>query len=69
MKCRAEYAYVIKYNAQSNTSVAIHLVSAFNIEVFSFKVEIGVDPHYGIICFVYPNHINDVILERVVVNI
>jgi len=69
MKYWAEYAHGIKYNAQSNTSVAIHLVSAFNIEVYSFKVDIGVDPHYGIISFVYPNHTNDVILELVVVNI
>ena len=45
MKCRAQYAHVIKSNAQSNTSVTIHLVSAFNIEVFTIKVDIGVDPH------------------------
>ena len=45
MKCRAEYAHVIKSNAQSNRYVTIHLVSAFNIEVFTFKVDIGVDPH------------------------
>jgi len=68
MKCRAEYAHVITSNAQSNTSVTIHLVSAFNIEVFTFKFDIGVYPHKGIISFVYPNP-NDVILELVVVNI
>ena len=45
MNCRTEYAHVIKYNAQSNTSVTIHIVCAFNIEVFTFKVDIGVDPH------------------------
>ena len=45
MKCRAEYAYVIKFNAQSNTSVTIHLVSAISIEVFTFKVDIGVGSH------------------------
>jgi len=45
MKCRAEYAHVITFNAQSNTSVTIHLVYALNIEVFTFKVDIGVDPH------------------------
>jgi len=43
MKCRAENAYVMKYNAQSNTSV-IHLGSASNIEVFTFEVDIGLDP-------------------------
>jgi len=69
MKCRAQYAHVIKSNAQSNTSVTIHLVSAFNIEVFTIKVDIVVDPHLGIINFVYQNHTNDVILELVVVNI
>ena len=45
MKCRAEYAHVIKSNAQTNTFVTIHLVCAFNIEVINFKVNIGVDPH------------------------
>ena len=45
MKCRAEYAHVIKSNAQRSTSVTIYIVSAFNIEVFTFKVDIGVDPH------------------------
>ena len=47
MKCRAEYAHVIKSNAQSNTSVTIHLVSASNIDVFSIVVDIDVDPRYG----------------------
>jgi len=36
--------YVINSNAQSNTSVTIHRVSASNIEVFTFEVDIGVDP-------------------------
>jgi len=45
MKCRAKYARVIKFNPQSNMSVTIHLVSAFNIEVFTFKVYIAADPH------------------------
>jgi len=45
MKCIAAYAYVISFNAESNTSVTIHLVSAINIEVFTFKVDIGVGPH------------------------
>ena len=44
MQCRAEYAHVIKSNAQSNTSVTIHLVSASYIEVYNFEVDIGVDP-------------------------
>ena len=44
MKCRAEYYHVIKYNAQSNTSVTIHLVSASNSDVFSIVVNIDVDP-------------------------
>ena len=44
MKCRAEYDHVIKYNAQSNTSVTIHLVSVSNIDVFSIEVDIDVDP-------------------------
>ena len=46
MKCRAEYAHVIKSNEQStsNTSVTVHLVSASNIAVFTFKFDIGVDP-------------------------
>jgi len=69
MKCRAEYAHVINANAKSNTFVTSHIVSASNIEVFTFKVDIGVDPHLGIISFVYPNHTHDVILELVVVNI
>jgi len=44
MKCRAEYAHVIISNAQSNTSVTIHLVSASNIDVFFIVVGIDVDP-------------------------
>jgi len=44
MKSRAEYAHVIKSNAQSNTSVTIHLVASSNIEVLTFEIDIGVDP-------------------------
>ena len=69
MTCRASYAHVIKSNAQSNTSVTIHLVSGFNIEVFTFEVDIGVDTRFRLISFVYRNHTNDVILELVVVDI
>jgi len=58
--------YVINSNAQSNTSVTIHRVSASNIEVFTFEVDIGVDSRLRIISFVYPNRTNDVILELVV---
>ena len=60
MKCRAEYAHVIKSNVQSNTSVTIHFVSASNIKVFTFEVDIPVDHRKGIISFVNPNHTNDV---------
>jgi len=49
MKCRAEYAHVIKSNAQSSTSVTIHLVAASNIEVLTFEIDIGMDPSLWII--------------------
>jgi len=44
MKCRAEYAHLIKSYAQNNTLVTIHLVAASIIEVLTFEIDIGVDP-------------------------
>ena len=64
MKCRTENVYVMTLNAESNTSVSIHRVSASNMYVFTREVNTGVDPPLGIIIFV--NHTNAVILELVV---